>query len=90
MSNRIKELRKKKKLTQTQLGLMIDSSKQQIGRLENGQSDLTDAWMKRIAAVLNCEPWELLHADGRGLYQQERTLRYSMPNRIRELRDKKL
>lgn len=84
MPNRIKELRKKRNLTQTQLAAMTNSSRQQIYRLEKDRTDLSSSWVKRIAAALNCEPWELLDPDGEGLSHESRM--HSMSNRIRELR----
>jgi transcriptional regulator with XRE-family HTH domain len=64
----------------------MDSSAQQVQRLEKGRADLTHDWMKRIAAALGCEPWELLDPESVGPYQEERALRHSRANRIREFR----
>lgn len=62
MGNRIKELRESRDLTQQQLADLVGSTKQQIGRLEKSQRQLTEAWMQRLARALQCHPAELLEA----------------------------
>jgi transcriptional regulator with XRE-family HTH domain len=58
--NCIKEIRKKRKLTQTQLAKLLGVSQGAIQMLETGQRGLDLDWINKIAKALNCEPWELL------------------------------
>ena len=60
MSNRIKEFRKKKGLSQEQLAEMLDTSSGQISSLETGKRRLNYTWMQRIAEALDCEVHELV------------------------------
>lgn len=50
--NRIRELRKKAGLTQSELGARVGLHQTQIGNLENGGRNLTFEWARRIAAAL--------------------------------------
>lgn len=50
--NRIRELRKKAGLTQTELGTKVGLHQTQIGNLENGGRNLTWEWARRIARAL--------------------------------------
>lgn len=58
--NRIRELRERKGLNQTQLARLVPTSQQQIDRLETGERRLTDVWMKRIARALDVRAHELM------------------------------
>lgn len=58
--NRIKELRKKKELTQEQLAQMLGVTQNAIYKLEAGESDLDMEWMEKISEALNVKPYELL------------------------------
>lgn len=60
MRNRIKELRKARGLTLEALATRANSSNQHISHLENGRRRLTVDWMERLAAALDCHPFELL------------------------------
>lgn len=51
--NRIFELRKAAGLSQEQLGDDLDCNKSKISKLENGNQELTQNWMKKIANALN-------------------------------------
>lgn len=51
--NRIRELRKKAGLTQTELGAKVGLHQTQIGNLENGGRNLTWEWARRIARALD-------------------------------------
>lgn len=50
--NRIKELRRQKKLTQDRLAEIVGCSKQQIVKLERGERGLSQRWMEKIAGAL--------------------------------------
>jgi transcriptional regulator with XRE-family HTH domain len=63
MKNRIKELRKLRKMTQQELAQKIGTSQVQIGRLENSERGLNIEDLPIIAKALDCEPWELLPLD---------------------------
>lgn len=58
--NRIKEIRKEKRLSQERLGDIVGTTKQHIGRLESGKSSLSDVWLERLSKALNCTKAELL------------------------------
>lgn len=58
--NRIREWRKKAKLTQAELGELVGLHQTQIGNLENGGRNLTLDWARRIARVLNVTVADLL------------------------------
>lgn len=60
MKNRIKEIRKKRKLTQEELANLVGVSKQQIFRLEKGVRKLTQEWLIKISKALNCNIEDLL------------------------------
>ena len=51
--NRIYELRKKTGISQEILGEEIGCNKSKISKLENGNQELTQNWMVKIAAALN-------------------------------------
>lgn len=53
MTNRLKEIRTRKGLTQHQLASLVNTTAQQIGRLENGSRRLTIEWINRLAKALN-------------------------------------
>ena len=59
MTNRIQALRKEKGLSQQALAKRIGTSGQQVGNLEAGRRKLTQDWMERLAAGLDCGPAEL-------------------------------
>ena len=56
MANRIRELRKQIGLNQNALAERIGTTSQQVSHLETGRRRLTQAWMERLAAGLDCEP----------------------------------
>lgn len=60
MENCIREIRKKKKVTQVQLAKMLGVTQGAIQKLEAGERDLDINWMIKIAKALNVEAWELL------------------------------
>jgi transcriptional regulator with XRE-family HTH domain len=65
--NRIKELRKRRGLTQPQLAEAAGTTFQQIYKLENSKRKLPQQWMDRIAPALGVRPAALIDADVEGL-----------------------
>ncbi|NKB59504.1 MAG: helix-turn-helix domain-containing protein [Alphaproteobacteria bacterium] len=59
-SNRIKHLRTQRRISQTELGKMLNSGRSTVVKLERGEMRLTTEWMARIARALECEPADLL------------------------------
>ncbi len=59
MTNRIRQLRKQYGLSQQELAQRIGTTGQQVGHLEAGRRKLTQDWMERLAAGLDCGPAEL-------------------------------
>lgn len=60
MDNRIKELRDARGWTQQELADRAGTTNQQIGRLENGERELTVSWMQRLAKAFSVQPEELI------------------------------
>lgn len=60
VKNRIKELRKKKKLTQQELAKLVGMDYTHIGRIENGERTLDVEYLDKFAQALDCEPYEIL------------------------------
>lgn len=60
MANRIRELRKQTGLSQQALARRIGTTGQQVGHLEAGRRKLTQDWMERLAAGLDCGPADLI------------------------------
>lgn len=58
--NCIKEIRKRKGITQVELAKLLDVTQGAVQKLESGENDLTGKMLKKLADVLNVEPWELL------------------------------
>lgn len=58
--NRIRELRKKRGLTQVELAKLLGVTQTAIYKLETGASDLDMKWMEKISKALNVKPYELL------------------------------
>lgn len=63
VENRIKEVRKEKNLTQSQLANAVGVSQGAIQFWENGEREPSLKILKKISEILNCEPWELLPQD---------------------------
>jgi len=61
-TNRIRELRRAKGWTATQLADRVGTSNVQISRLETGDRKLTVDWMERLADVLGCRPADIMEA----------------------------
>jgi len=60
MKNNIRELRKKHGMTMTKLAELIDTSQQQIDRLEKGKRKLSAEWIDVLCKALQCKPMELI------------------------------
>ena len=60
MSNRIKEFREARGLSQDKLAELAQTTRSQIVKLERGERRLTVDWMRRLAPVLNCLPADLM------------------------------
>ena len=60
VENRIKELRKLRKMTQVELAQKIGVTQGAIQKLENGVMDLTTKWMLSISQALDVKPYEIL------------------------------
>lgn len=60
MTNRIKELRRLRGLTQDSLGKLVGTGRSQVVKLERGERRLTVEWMRRLARALECHPADLL------------------------------
>ncbi len=60
MTNRIRTLRKQNGFSQQALARRIGTSGQQVGNLEAGRRKLTQDWMERLAAGLDCDPADFL------------------------------
>lgn len=58
--NRIKEFRESKKLSMADLANAIGTTPSQINKLEKGQRKLTDLWLGKLTAALDCSADELL------------------------------
>lgn len=58
--NRIREIRTAAGMSQEQLGELIGTTKQQVGRIENGGVELNLRWMRAIARAFHCAPADLL------------------------------
>jgi repressor LexA len=68
-TNRIRDLRIERHLTQEALAMLVgeDTSIATISRLESGRMTLTQPWMERIAAALGVSPHDIIAQSGSGL-----------------------
>jgi len=60
ISNRIRQIRKAKGLTQQKLADLVGTSQPQIKRLEKGERGLDLFWMDRLSKALRCSPSDLI------------------------------
>lgn len=67
MINRVRDIRRQKKMTLAEVGARCSppTTAQTIGRLETGMRNLSLVWMNRIAAALEVEPELLLKGEQR-------------------------
>lgn len=59
-TNRIRELRKSRKLTQQQLAEKVGISYTHLGRIENGERGLDMEYIPAFAEALGVKPYEIL------------------------------
>jgi transcriptional regulator with XRE-family HTH domain len=64
VSNRIKELRKARGLTQTQLAILAGTTLSQMTKLELGLRSLNQRWALRLAPHLGVQPHEIFMPAG--------------------------
>jgi transcriptional regulator with XRE-family HTH domain len=60
MKNRLREIREEKGLTLEEVAELVETSNQQIFRLEMGQRKLTLEWLSRLSAALGVSPLEIV------------------------------
>ncbi len=60
LGNRIREIRKKNKLTQTELAHSVGKDQQSIQRLEAGNVNPTIYYLQELAEGLEVEVWQLV------------------------------
>ena len=58
-SNRIREWRRRRQMTQGDLAAALDTSINTISQFELGKRELTESWMRRLSAALDVTPAEL-------------------------------
>ncbi len=63
MLNHLRALRESRGLTLEQLAAAVGTTNQQISHLELGKRQLTVAWLKRLAAALDCHPWAIVDGE---------------------------
>jgi len=61
--NCIKEIRKRKNITQVELAKRLGISQGAIQKLEAGERGLDLEWIEKISKALDVKPWELLPKD---------------------------
>lgn len=61
--NRVREIRKKRGLTLNELAEKTGMTYSAIQKIDAGTVDLDTKWMRKLAVVLEVEPWELLPQD---------------------------
>ena len=59
----IKLFRERAGLTQTELAVLVGVAQPHISRWEHARHQISDAYLGRIAAALNVEPWEVRYAE---------------------------
>lgn len=59
VKNRIRILRKERKMTQEQLADLCETSLRNIQYLEKGERGIME-WIEPLSRALECEPWEII------------------------------
>ena len=59
-TNRVRELREERKLTQAELAKILDVDETAVCRWESGSRPLTPTVLARLAKVFKVESWEVL------------------------------
>jgi DNA-binding XRE family transcriptional regulator len=72
--NRVREFRKRAKLTLQKAAPLIGLSWAHLARIETGGRELNTIWMDRIGKVFGCSPADLLPLEMGGLSTVERDL----------------
>ncbi|MBA4091411.1 MAG: hypothetical protein C0494_12595 [Sphingobium sp.] len=63
IKNRISDIRKAAKMSQSDLAEAIGATLSMVGKLERGERDLNSGWLEKISSALNCKPVELFVDD---------------------------
>ena len=84
---KIKELRKKAKLSQEKFSEMVDMNPRQIVRIENGESFPTAENLERIALALRITPQELFYNEA---FIPDETLKQEITKSLNTLNNKEL
>jgi len=63
IGERIRQLRKEKKLSQLQLAVLMDNHAEQVGRIERGEINVTIGTLQKIACSLGTSIIHLLAAE---------------------------
>ena len=74
LPNRLRLIRKRRRLSQQQLGAMVGCNSQQISKLETGALRLSLPWIAKLSHALSCEPHELLPESHTPKLDSERAL----------------
>lgn len=56
----IAEMRKSRRLSQSQLGALINIERNNISNIENGKHNLTTLTLYKFAKAFDCAPYEIL------------------------------
>lgn len=80
MGNKIKELRKKKGLTQEALASKINCTTSQVIKLERGERRLSDVWLDRLAPALDATRAEILGE--KATFQDHLNRRYKVIGKV--------
>ena len=59
-TNRVRELREQRRLTQSELGKLVEADETAVSRWESGARPLTPSVLARLAKVFKVETWEVL------------------------------
>lgn len=69
------------------LAALVGTSNQQLNKLELGKRQLTTGWLLRLAAALECHPWEAVGGASPGLSDREQILLTSFRRLSHEQQD---
>ena len=72
--NRIRDVRKSRKLVLQNLADSIESTPTEISRIERGERELRLDWLEKLSVPLNCLPADLLLLEHGGLDDDERSI----------------
>lgn len=60
MANRLAYFRKRAGFSQEKLGKLLHSGRSTVTKLERGEIPMSDRWLEKLAAVLDCNPLDIL------------------------------